>query len=130
MMGGLAIAWLLLSRDNNTLNLRYDQLTKILVSAQNDPSIAFQNVKVGKEDIRGEILVNDPVSDGGDNAKSAQTFAFRTQRRGLEEDRGLHELLKKAAPGYDGEQAESAFKGVWSAIFVLMLLAGGVVAAF
>jgi cell division protease FtsH len=125
-----SLGYMFVNRESNAIVLRYDQLTKILTTAQDDPSIHFENVKVGRDDIRGDIVVVDPVSDGDKNEKSKQPISFRAQRRGLEEDRSIHELLKKAAPGYDGEPEESAFKGISSMIFTFVLLGGLVVGAF
>jgi cell division protease FtsH len=124
------LVWWLCTRENNTVTLKYDELTKILVSARQNPSVSFSHVRVGRDDIRGEIVTADPVSDGDQNGKPAHTMSFRAQRRGLEEDRELHQLLKEAAPGYDGEQEESPFKGLYSLMLSFVLLVGLGVAAF
>ena len=119
------LAWWLLSREPTTVTLKYGELVEVLQAARDNPSIRFQDVHVSQNDIRGKIVRTDPVSDGGDNGRRTTVTPFRTQRRGLENDQGLHALLNAAVgPGYQGEEEESPLKGVTSLLFVCIFVVG------
>jgi cell division protease FtsH len=125
LLASLMMYWFL-SRDSNTLSLKYGELIEILNAARDNPAaIVLKKVRVGHSDIRGEIVTIDPVT-GTDKPTEARVIPFRTMRLGLENDQGLHPLLKSAAgPSYQGDDEESAFKGPLSVLFTVILLVGG-----
>jgi cell division protease FtsH len=105
--------------------LKYGELIQILSAARKDSDIRVRNVRVGRTDIRGEIVTDDPVSDGDADKRHTTTTPFRVQRVGLEDDRQLHELLREVAgPNYQGEEEESPFKGIYSFILSALLFLG------
>jgi cell division protease FtsH len=106
------IVWWFLSREPDYTNLKYGEFIQILKVSQRDPSVVFQKVKVGHNDIRGEIVTTDSVIDGKSNGKVTKTTPFRAMRLGLEGDQGLHQLLKESLPSYQGEDEESPLKNV------------------
>ena len=124
----VAAVYFLMSRESPTLSLKYGELIEILTAARDNPAITVRNLKVGHADIRGDLVTNDALSDGGDNASSTKTVPFRTLRLGLENDQGLHPLLKSAAgAAYQGEEEDSPFKGVTqlllvSVVFIALLV--------
>jgi cell division protease FtsH len=106
------IVWWFLKGESDYTNLKYGEFIQILKLSQRDPSVVVQNVKVGHNDIRGEIVTTDTITDGNKNDKVSKTHRFRTMRLGLEADQGLHQLLKESLPSYQGEDEESAFKNI------------------
>src|SRR5262245_13482982 len=103
-----------MNREPPTLVLKYGELMEVLAAAQNNPTINLQKVRVAHNDIRGEIITTDPVSDGDKNKPRSRVIPFRTQRIGLENDQGLHTLLKSAVgPAFQGEDEDSALKGIY-----------------
>lgn len=124
ILGGLLVYWLL-NRDPGYLTLRYGELIDILEAAQDNPSLSVEKVRVGHNDIRGEIVTYDEVIDGDTNGPRKRTIPFRALRLGLESDQGLHPLLKSAVgAGYQGEEEESALKGVYSLLIITLFLVG------
>ncbi len=118
-----ALLLVVLNREPAQTPLKYGELVQVLQAARTDPGLTFQKVKVGHTDIRGEIVTTDPVSDGRDNGTWSTTVPFRAQRQGLEDDRDMHTLLKQAVgSGYQGEEEESALKGVYSLLFMVVLV--------
>src|SRR6185437_3725529 len=91
----LVFAWLG-TRETNTLSLKYGELIQILNASRHGHGVTLQKVQVNRGDIRGEIVTSDRASGAGANGKHSQTISFRTPRVGLEEDAGLHALLKEA----------------------------------
>ncbi len=121
LMGSLV--WWLTNREAPYVNLKYGELMQILSASRHDPNVVVQRVKVARADIRGEIVVTDPVSDGKDNGKNTQTISFRTMRIGLEDDAKLYEQLREAVgPAFQGEEEESALKGLYSIFTVVVFL--------
>src|SRR5206468_1707088 len=104
-----------MNREPTTLALKYGELIEVLSAAQNNPAVTLQKVHVEPNNIRGEIVTTDPVSDGEKNQPRVRIVPFRTQRIGLENDQGLHPLLKAVVgPAYQGAEEDSAFKGVYT----------------
>jgi cell division protease FtsH len=119
------LLYLMMQRETPYTNLKYGELIQVLTAARNDPGIVLRHVRVGHNDIRGDIVCTDRASDGKDNGKSVRTIAFRTQRIGLESDFQIHDLLKQTVgPGYQGEEEESAVKGVSSLILTTLIFLG------
>src|SRR5262249_9276182 len=101
------------NREPSSITLHYGQLKQILEAPA--PGVSFQNVKVGRTEIRGEIKTTDPESDGEHDGKSVVVKPFRTSRIGFEGDTRMLELLnERVGPNHQGEEEESAFKGVYS----------------
>src|SRR5206468_6094053 len=115
------LGYWLMNREPTTQTLKYGELVEILSAAKDNPALLVSDVHVAQHDIKGKITFNDPVSDGDKNAPRTRTINFHTQRLGLENDQGLHALLKSAVgAGYQGEEEESAFKGVTQFLFVII----------
>jgi cell division protease FtsH len=125
LIGGLF--WFF-NREPTTILLRYGELMEILKA--DDPGLSFQNVKVGKTEIRGEIVTRDPVS-GGDKRLHDQVRQFRTPRVGLEADRELPSLLKeRLGPAYQGEEEESPFRSIYTTALTFVFIVSLALAAF
>jgi cell division protease FtsH len=121
----LGLIWFL-TREPAALALKYGEFKQILL----DPSVSFQKVKVGRTEIRGEIVSRDTVS-GGNGESRATVTPFRTPRIGLETDLDLQRLLdSRVGAAYQGEEDESAFRGVYSIVTTALMLGMVVVAAF
>src|SRR5262245_19400006 len=117
------LVWWLTNREPAYVPLRYGELMQVLEASRRDPNVVVQRVKVSGNDIRGEIVVTDPVSDGKDNGKQTQTINFRTMRIGLEHDSRLYDQLREAVgPAFQGEDEESAMKGVYSILSMVLFL--------
>jgi cell division protease FtsH len=125
MIVGVYLSWWLFNREPGYISLGYGELVQVLEASKQDPAIRVQRVKVGRGEVRGEITTTDPASDGKDNAPLTRTTPFRTVRVGLENDLGFYNLLKETVgPAYQGEEEESAMKGVYSMILSLVLFLG------
>src|SRR5690242_14026789 len=64
----------LVNREPSGVSLTYGQFKQIL----QDPSVRFQDVKVGRTEIRGKITTRDSVSDGEQNEHYGVTSSFHT----------------------------------------------------
>ncbi len=121
-----SLVWWLSNREPAYVTLKYGELTQILNAAGPDPNVALQRVRVGRSDIRGEIVVTDPVSDGKDNVRVREVTPFRVMRIGLEDDTELYKQLRKAVgPGFQGEEEEGALKGLYSIMSMVLVLCLG-----
>jgi cell division protease FtsH len=112
-------------REPGYTTLKYGELIQVLEASRHDPSIRLQKVQVHHGEIRGEIATSDAAS-GAPGGRHAQTVSFRTPRLGLEDDPGLHPLLKEAAANYQGGEEESAVRSLGaSMLYVLFVVALG-----
>jgi cell division protease FtsH len=117
----LAGGYWFLNREPSYITLSYGKLIQILKS--NDPGVSFQNVKVSRTEIRGEIITTDEVSDGDSNGRRTQVKAFRTPRIGVEVDPELlRRLNDRVGQDYQGEEEESAFKGIFSFLMSFVIV--------
>ncbi|HXG11728.1 MAG TPA: ATP-dependent zinc metalloprotease FtsH [Gemmataceae bacterium] len=121
VLASFSVLWLV-SRDPGSVSLKYGELIQVLNAARGNPAVTFQKIKVGREDIRGEIVTTDPVSDGEQNGKQVHVTSFHTLRRGLEGDHELHALLRQVAVDYEGEEEESVFKSLSSLVLSFVLI--------
>jgi cell division protease FtsH len=120
------VVWWLTNREPSHVVIKYGELLQILNASKHDPNVVVQRVRVGRSDIRGEIIVNDPISDGKDNGWNQQKIDFRTPRVGLEDDTKLYEQLREAVgPAFQGEEEESALKGLYSVLSMVLFLGLG-----
>jgi cell division protease FtsH len=85
------------------------------------PGATFRNVKVGRNEIRGEVSFKDQVTGAGGSQTENKDFAFRTSRVGVDRDTSLFALLAAKAPDYEAEPEESPLKAAFG--FVGWLLA-------
>jgi cell division protease FtsH len=109
------------------ISLTYGQFRQIL----QDPGVRFQDVKVGKSEIRGKISTRDRISDGDQNEYHAAQTSFFTPRVGLESDPALLQLLHdRVGSSYQGEEEESILKSMTSIAFSFVLLIGLGIALF
>ncbi len=123
LLGVAGLAWWLTHREPAPTELRYGELIQVLNASREGGRVSVRNVRVTHAEVRGEIVTTDPVSDGT-NATSTQTVRFRTLRTGLENDQGLHELLKSAVgAGYEGAEEESPLRALGQGLMTLMLCA-------
>lgn len=122
----LTCYWLA-NRESSSITLKYGELKQVL----QDPTVSFQKVKVGRTDIRGEIVTRDSQTGIHDPGATSTRITFHTPRTGLETDPALQERLdKRVGPGYQADDEESGFRGVSSFILTLFLLIGLPVSAF
>jgi cell division protease FtsH len=116
------------NREPSPILVKYGELMEILKA--DDPSLSFQNVKVSRTEISGKMVTNDLVS-GGTEPTHQKVVAFRTPRVGLEQDQELPGLLReRLGPAYQGEEEESAFKGVYTTVLTLLFFVSLILAAF
>jgi cell division protease FtsH len=109
------------------ISLTYGQFIQIL----QDPGVRFQDVKVGRSEIRGKITTRDRISDGEKNDYSAVETTFYTPRVGLESDPALLQLLHdRVGSSYQGEEEESILKSLTSVALSFVLLIGLGIALF
>src|SRR5262249_46817193 len=121
-----ALIWFF-SREPTAILLKYGDLVEMLKA--DDPGVSFQDVKVGQKEIRGKIVTTSLVS-GGAEGTEVQVRAFRTPKIGLDMDLELPVLLKQRGVDFQGEEEESAFKGIYSAIMMCVVLVAMVVGGF
>jgi cell division protease FtsH len=120
-------AYWLMGRESGVTVLKYHEFIQSLKAAGDDPNVTFRKVEVDRNDIRGEIVTTDQVSDGEQNVAQPQVVSFITHRPALDNDRELTALLNKASVDYQGAKEESAFKVFTTGLIsVLLLLALGV----
>jgi cell division protease FtsH len=104
--------------------LKYGELVQVLNAGKHNPQVTLSGVHVTHNEVRGEVVTTDPVSDGADNGTHTQTVAFRTLRTGFERDPGLYALLQEAAgPAYQGAEEESPLRSIGNSIFTILMLA-------
>jgi cell division protease FtsH len=128
-LGASFLIYWLVNREPGGVTLKYGELLQVLEAARHNPAVSVQHVKVGRTEIRGEIVTNDPAAgEGGDHPP--QVTNFRTLRLGLEDDPELHKILKEVSPGFQGEEEESALKGVYPMVMSVVLFVGIGVAGF
>jgi cell division protease FtsH len=111
------------TREVSGIALKYGEFKQVL----NDREGAFfQNLKVDKDEIHGEIVTRSAITDGDKNGfYQSQPKAFHTSRRGLETDPALPELLHKSVgANYQGAEDDSTVSRVGSIIFTLILVLG------
>jgi cell division protease FtsH len=132
VVGLLAIIGLywFMNREPSAITLRYGELMQIL--QDRNAAVRFKNVKVGPKEVRGEIETTDEVSDGGlKPVTHTQVKAFRTPRVGLEGDTALFKRLDETVrEGYQGEEEESALKGVYSLLMSFVVIFAVVAVGF
>src|SRR5438093_6576011 len=105
---GLFWIW---SRDPGVKNLQYSEFMQIVQA--HDPAVHL-NVKIGRSEIRGEIVTTDVVSEGNATpGKVVETRTFRVQRPDVP-DPNLLPRLQEGGHRYQAEDPESPLRGVWS----------------
>src|SRR5262249_55506361 len=116
-----------LNRDSGIVVLKYHEFVQALKAAGDHAAVTFRKVEIDRGDIRGEIVTNDEVTDGDQNAPATQTITFLTRRPPLDDDKELKALLDKAAVDYQGAKEDSAAKMLFSGGLSVLLLLGLVV---
>jgi cell division protease FtsH len=126
---GSAVFWFM-NREPAAITLKYGELSTILQAK--DPAVRFLEVKVGHSEIRGKIRINDLISDGSlQPTRLAEERTFRVARRALENDPTLVKMLKeRVGKEFQGEEEESALRGVYSLIMSFVLILAVVLAGF
>jgi cell division protease FtsH len=117
------------NREPVSRNLTYGELMQILQA--DDPGLRLSGVRVAKTEITGKIVTTDTVSDGKPAAgKLEESRSFRT-RIGLAADPELLKRLNdRAGPGYQGEEEESALKGIYSLLMTFLVFFAVVLGGF
>ena len=111
-------------REPSHVQLKYGELIQILNASRHGHGVTLQKVQVNRGDIRGEIVTSDRAPGEGVNGKHSQTISFRTPRVGLEEDAGLHDLLKEAVgANFQGAEEESALKTIGGSLLSILFVA-------
>ncbi len=111
------------NRESSPMPLKYGELIQILHAGRDGRGIRLQKVQVNRGDIRGEIVTSD-LASGGVAGRHSQTVSFRTPRIGLEEDPGLHDLLKEAVgANFQGGEEESVWKTIGASLVSILSLA-------
>lgn len=103
------------------IELKYGEFKQIL----QDPTVSLQKLRVGRSEIRGEIVTRDraTTTDKAEARAEETSVLFRTPRLGLEIDTDLQALLdKRVGFGYQGEEEESILKGLSSLFFFFVTL--------
>ncbi len=127
----LASLWWIFARDSGGIELKYGDFLQVVKAAKNNPAISLQKVTVSHNDVRGKIVLADPVSDGDKNEPRTQTVDFRTSRLGVENHQKLYDLLAEAGVNnYKGDQEDSALKGVGSMILSSLVFVGLLIMLF
>src|SRR6478672_7326934 len=104
--------------DSNVVTLGYGPF-KQLVRA---PGAQFQNLRVGRTIIRGEVTFPDRVTSGDDKNKTDKPIPFRVSRQGVDPDPALFALLDAHAPGYEAEGDKSGLAIVMEILTYLILI--------
>jgi cell division protease FtsH len=122
LCAGLVLLWFF-NREPASVPLKYGELIQVLNASRHGHGVTLQKVQVNRSDIRGEIVSADLASGGSTNGRHVQTVPFRTPRVGLEEDQGLHALLKEAVgAGFQGAEEESALRVLGSSLAYLLFV--------
>lgn len=110
------------NRDSSGIALKYGELIQVL----DDPNVSFQQVKVSKSEIRGEVFTRDLVTDGAENGPVVtKATYFHTPRTGLEIDPKLPDRLnERVGANYQAEEDDAAFRGASSILFSTLMLIG------
>src|SRR5262249_22330187 len=110
---------ILYPREPNVVTVGYGNFKQMLQA----PGAHFQNVRVGATAIHGEVAVADRISGQSDGVPPPPTtFAFRTSRVGVVDDRELFPLLDRYAPGYEAEGEKSGLAVLLEIITYLLLI--------
>jgi cell division protease FtsH len=124
-MAAIAGIYWLVARGTPGLTLKYGDLAQLV----QDPSVSIPKIHFGHAEIRGEISVRDPATDGKENLPHAvQSVPFHAARLGLENDSSLQDILRQRGIPYEGEEERSAFDGISpmivSFLFIVALCVG------
>jgi cell division protease FtsH len=110
---------ILYPRESNVVTVGYGNFKQMLQA----PGTHFQNVRVGATAIHGEVAVADRISGQPDGTPPPPTtFAFRTSRVGVVDDRELFPLLDRYAPGYEAEGEKSGLAVMLEIVTYLLLI--------
>src|SRR5262245_26070245 len=116
----LPLVWLYRA-DPAAVTLGYGEFKQVLQA----PGVRFQDVRVGKTEIRGNLILRDVVS-GPEKKEPAETLvgdsvpsiSFRTPRMGLETDQELQKLLDRhLGVAYKADEDDGLIKGLATFLF-------------
>jgi len=109
------------------ISLTYGQFKQILL----DRGVQFQDVKIGRTEIRGKITTHDRITNADADETQTRVISFQTPRIGLETDPGLLQLLHdRVGSSYQGEEDESTLKSMTSVALSFVLLVSLGIALF
>ncbi|MFL5329391.1 MAG: ATP-dependent zinc metalloprotease FtsH [Gemmataceae bacterium] len=123
LMMGLLLVLTLFARENSGQPLRYGEFKKLLGL----PGVTFHNLKVGKADIRGDIVTRDRVS-GADSSSGNEAevgvgrLTFHTARNGVEQDPELITKLDSIGTPYQADDDDSAYRGLLSILGSILIM--------
>jgi len=118
------------NREPSGITLKYGELVQILQTP--DSGVRFENVHVGRTEIRGDIITSDAVSGGKDNgARQTEVRSFRTPTVGIQSDPQLLKLLnQRVGPNYQAEEDESVLRAILSVVTTVLIVVALVAAGF
>src|SRR5262249_28121858 len=115
------VGWLY-QRDPAAKELSYGELMQVLNA--DDPAVRFRNVVVTRDDVRGEIVTTDVVSDGTSNPGQAmEVRPFRTKIGWAGDPELAKRLNARVGPNYKVDQDDSPLKFVYSLVMLLIMVA-------
>jgi len=116
------------NREPGTITLKYGELVQMLQTS--DPGVRFENLRVGRTEIRGEIVTSDPVSGGkepGERAVERKSFTTRI----IPNDPELPKLLnQRVGANYQAEEDDSLVHAIVSVITTMLLVLAVIVGGF
>jgi cell division protease FtsH len=119
----ISLGWFY-NREPSYVPLKYGEFIQILNASRHGQGVRLQKVQVNRGDVRGEIVTADLSSGADPSGKHSQSIAFRTPRVGLEDDAGLHDLLRSAVgSNFQGGEEESAFKAIGASLLSIVFVA-------
>lgn len=125
-------------REQPIKSLSYGELMQILQA--DDPAVHFQNVRVGRSEVRGEMVIRDIISRAPTDAKvptdakaapdAVEVRPFTT-RVGLAIDDELLKLLnQRVGANYVREEDESPLRSIASMLMSFVVLVAVIIAGF
>ncbi|MBI3412077.1 MAG: ATP-dependent zinc metalloprotease FtsH [Planctomycetes bacterium] len=96
-----------------------------------DPAVRFRNVAVTRDEVRGEIVSTDSVSDGtSDPTQVVEVRPFRTKIGWAGDPELAKKLNARVGPNYKVDQDDSPLKTLYSLITLLVMFAAVLVVGF
>jgi cell division protease FtsH len=117
-------------REPSHTSLKYGEIVQVLRASRQGGPVSLQKVQLTPNELRGEVVTTDLVSDGKDNGTDTQTLNFRTLRP-APPDPALYALLNQAVGSdYRSEEEGGTLRLIGNSLLTLVmfgLLAAGLV---
>ena len=117
-------AWMiyLYQREPAARDISYGELMQIL--SADDPAVRFRNVVVTRDEIRGDIISTDTVSNGtSEPAEVVENRPFRTKIGWAGDPELAKKLNARVGSNYKVDQDDSPLKFFYSLISLMIMLA-------